>query len=81
MIKSRAAGFDLVANQIQEAIESKKVLPGRAGDAGVDNIQLFLERYLWHHWYQGQLKSDSSFVEEEAIEHLTRGIEREVLMR
>jgi hypothetical protein len=41
MIKSGAAGFDLVANQIQEAMESKKVLPGRAGDAAVDDIQLF----------------------------------------
>lgn len=46
MIKSRAAGFDLVENQIQEVMESKQVLPGRAGDAGVDDIQLFLERYL-----------------------------------
>ncbi len=46
MIKSRAAGFDLVANQIQGAMESKKVLPGRAGDVGVDDIQLFCKTYF-----------------------------------
>jgi hypothetical protein len=46
MIKSRAAGFDLLANQIQEVMESKQVLPGRAGDAGVDDIQLFCKTHF-----------------------------------
>jgi hypothetical protein len=46
MIKSRAAGFDLAANQIQEAMESKKVLLRRARDAGVDDIQFFCKTHF-----------------------------------
>lgn len=34
MIKSRAAGFDLVANQIQEVMESKQVFVGAGRGRG-----------------------------------------------